>query len=138
MTALFELPQRGWRTQPRGSTLGTAPRAFALKGRQLERTNNAKVGPIVALLNCALSFFAHNRCELYQVSLSPLQLQGEPFICRFPRVESLIFIHNFGGGRSASSDLPHARIRSPAAIIVAPGSTAQRCEQNTGWKPMLH
>jgi hypothetical protein len=29
-----------------------------LKGRQIERTNNAKVGPIVALLNCALLFLA--------------------------------------------------------------------------------
>jgi hypothetical protein len=30
------------------------PQRFALKGRQIERTNNAKVGPIVARLNCAL------------------------------------------------------------------------------------
>jgi hypothetical protein len=30
------------------------PERFALKGRQIERTNNAKVGPIVARLNCAL------------------------------------------------------------------------------------
>ena len=41
----------------------------------------------------------------------------------------------FVGGKSASSDLPHARIHSPAAIIGAPGNTAQRCERNTGWKP---
>jgi hypothetical protein len=43
----------------------------------------------------------------------------------------------FVGGNSASSDLPGAHIHSPAAIIVPPGSTAQRCERNTGW-PMLH
>jgi hypothetical protein len=30
------------------------PERFALKGRQVERTNNAKVGPIVARLNWAL------------------------------------------------------------------------------------
>jgi hypothetical protein len=44
----------------------------------------------------------------------------------------------FVGGKSALSDLPDARIHSPAAIIVPPGSTAQRCERNSGWKPILH
>ena len=34
------LPQRGKRTQPRVSTLGTATQRRALKGRQIERTNN--------------------------------------------------------------------------------------------------
>jgi hypothetical protein len=40
------------------------------------------------------------------------------------------------GWKSASSDLPDARIHSPAAIIVASEhrSTVRR---NTGWKPML-
>jgi hypothetical protein len=43
----------------------------------------------------------------------------------------------FVGGKSPSSDLPDARIHSLVAIIVPPGSTAQRCERKTGWKPML-
>jgi hypothetical protein len=30
------------------------PQRFALKGRQVERTNNAKAGSIVATLNCPL------------------------------------------------------------------------------------
>jgi hypothetical protein len=34
------------------------PERIALKGRQIERTNNAKVGPIVARLNCGLQFLA--------------------------------------------------------------------------------
>jgi hypothetical protein len=34
------------------------PRRFALKGRQIECTNNAKAGPIVERLNCALYFVA--------------------------------------------------------------------------------
>ncbi len=33
---------------------GTTAQRFAPKGRQIERTNNAKVSPIVARLNCAL------------------------------------------------------------------------------------
>ena len=37
-----------------GFNPGNRPERFALKGRQIERTNNAKVGPIVARLNCAL------------------------------------------------------------------------------------
>jgi hypothetical protein len=74
------VPQRGWRTQPRVSTLGTAtPKRRAPKGRQIERTNNAKVGPIEHV-SIAHSNFGSNGCELYQISLSPLQhLQpGEP------------------------------------------------------------
>ena len=67
------VPQRGWRTQPRVYTLGTAPERFALKGRQVERTNNAKGAPIVASLDCAFEFWCSNRCELYLVSLAPLQ-----------------------------------------------------------------
>jgi hypothetical protein len=38
------MPQRGYRTQPRVSTLGTTiPERRALKGRQIESTNNAEV-----------------------------------------------------------------------------------------------
>jgi hypothetical protein len=48
------VPQRGWRTQPRVSTLNRRPERFALKGRQIERPNNAKVGPVAALSILAL------------------------------------------------------------------------------------
>jgi hypothetical protein len=68
------VPQRGW-TQPRVSTLGTAgPERFALKGRQIERTNNAKVGPIVAVsvTHSNHSISRNDRCES-SASLSPLQ-----------------------------------------------------------------
>jgi hypothetical protein len=45
------MPQRGWRTQPRVSTLGTNhPVRRALKGRQIERTSNVK-----ASSNCGTS-----------------------------------------------------------------------------------
>jgi hypothetical protein len=62
-----------------------------LKGRQIELTNNAAVKS-----NCHTSqlrplIFRSNSCELYQVSLSPLQ--GELFILRVPRVETLNAVH---------------------------------------------
>ena len=52
------MPRRGYRTQPRVSTLGIVHQERrALKGRQIERPNKAEVGsdgPIVARPSCAL------------------------------------------------------------------------------------
>jgi hypothetical protein len=42
-SASHSMPRRGYRTQPRVSTLGTdPPKRRALKGRQIERTNHTK------------------------------------------------------------------------------------------------
>jgi hypothetical protein len=49
------------------------PERRALKGRQIERTNNVKASSnCVPRLNCA-SHSRRNRCEIYLVGLSPLQ-----------------------------------------------------------------
>jgi hypothetical protein len=64
------------------------PERFALKGRQIERTNNAAVESNRSNVSIAnANFWRSNRCELYQVSLSPLQ--GELVYLRDPRVETL-------------------------------------------------
>jgi hypothetical protein len=85
-------PRKGWRTQPRVSTLGTdQPERRALKGRQIECPNKVEVGvqwPIVTCFNGALTFRAAMGCEICsQPHVTPLQ--GEPFILRVPRVETL-------------------------------------------------
>src|ERR1700722_8081982 len=59
--------QSGWREGPCPKGAGglspgfqpwePRPERFALKGRQIERTNNAKVGPIAARLNCVTLIF---------------------------------------------------------------------------------
>jgi hypothetical protein len=50
-----DLAPKGLEDSAQGFNPGNhRPERFALKGRQTERTNNAKVGPIVARLNCAL------------------------------------------------------------------------------------
>jgi hypothetical protein len=61
--------------------------ALKLKGRQIEPTNNGKVGPIVARQLRTLILRRSNRCELCRVSLSPFQ--GELVILKVPRVETL-------------------------------------------------
>jgi hypothetical protein len=44
-------PRRGWRAQPRVSTLGTdQPTRRALKGRQIERPNKVEIGIPMAQL----------------------------------------------------------------------------------------
>jgi hypothetical protein len=44
---------KGLEDSAQGFNPGNRPERFALKGRQIERTNNAKVDSIVARLNCA-------------------------------------------------------------------------------------
>jgi hypothetical protein len=84
------VPRRGYRTQPRVSTLGIVHQErHALKGRQIERPNKAVAGsdgPIVARP------IAHSARQLVQASSGTRisrRFQGEPFILRVPRVETL-------------------------------------------------
>ena len=62
VTRLIYAPKRATGLSP-GFQPGFQPwepplRRFALKGRQIERTKNANVGPVVPRLNCALYFLA--------------------------------------------------------------------------------
>ena len=83
------MPRRGYRTQPRVSTLGIVHQERrAMKGRQIERPNKAEVGQLSHVPVAHSDFCeAIGATLIGYLHLSPLQ--GEPFILRIPRVETL-------------------------------------------------
>ena len=102
------VPRRGCRTQPRVSTLGivhqqrraltrrylVAPveNTVLLKGRQIERPNQAEAGsdgPMVARPDCALWLLRSKRRELHLVSASLALQLGRMLVLSVPRVETL-------------------------------------------------
>ncbi len=90
--SLCFVPRRGYRTQPKVSALGIVHQERrALKGRQIERPNKAEAGPMVQLSQVPIAHsdfcVATGASFIWYPHLSPLQ--GEPFILRIPRVETL-------------------------------------------------
>jgi hypothetical protein len=58
VTRVIYAPKRATGLSPGFQPWEPPLRRFALKGRQTEGTNNAKVGPIVERFNCALQSLA--------------------------------------------------------------------------------
>ena len=75
--------RRGYRTQPRVSTLGIVHQERrALEGRQIERSNKADTSQL------ALGLLRGNRCELVGTIISR-PFRANRLFLKIPRVETL-------------------------------------------------